>query len=265
MLILTKLDVREFVGTADAFRATVLLFELYGLATCALTYLLSFAFKSASTAQNSVIFLNVSGGSACVLRVRITAGAVQVICMFLIMGSFVMSQLSVTCHANLDLQYVFSFIPAYALGFGLIKLAFLTFLGEWASICDPGTSLTAHKFIPLEMNSALFYVVYLGATAAGYFVCTIILDIMMSNPSIRIKAASLLSCCRRAPSTDSGITGPSRVEDDDVVFERNRVLSMPPADELLLLKVRACVTMQCAASSIHVRGPAGNNEGTSWW
>jgi hypothetical protein len=119
IVILKAFDVKEFTSP-EPISATMWLLELYGLSSSVLTYLLSFAFKSASTAQNSVIFVNV-------------------ICMFLIMGAFIMSQFSGTvCHMNQGLQYVFSFLPAYSLGYGLVRLAFLSFLGEWASICDGG-------------------------------------------------------------------------------------------------------------------------------
>ncbi len=87
--ILRLFNVKELIGP-DAFLATLVLFQLYGLSSMGLTYLLSFVFKSASTAQNSVIFLNV-------------------IAMFIIMASFVMSQLSITCGPNQGLQYAFRY------------------------------------------------------------------------------------------------------------------------------------------------------------
>lgn len=58
--ILKGVGVHELI-VGDAFIATILLFETYGLATAGFTYLVSFCFKSAPTAQNVVIFLNVGG------------------------------------------------------------------------------------------------------------------------------------------------------------------------------------------------------------
>jgi hypothetical protein len=42
--------------------------------------------------------------------------------MFLLLGSFIMSRIEVTCEPNKALQYIFNFIPAYGLGYGLIRV-----------------------------------------------------------------------------------------------------------------------------------------------
>ena len=60
IIILKAFDVKELTGDASLTRATILLFFFFGTSTAGLTYCLSYLFKSASTAQNMVIFLNVS-------------------------------------------------------------------------------------------------------------------------------------------------------------------------------------------------------------
>ncbi len=55
----------------------------------------------------------------CVLR---WVGFGQIGALFLIMGSFVMGFIPVTCEANKALQYVFNFLPSYALGKGLVNV-----------------------------------------------------------------------------------------------------------------------------------------------
>ena len=42
--------------------------------------------------------------------------------MFLILGSFIISRIDVTCEPNKGLQYIFNFVPAYGLGYGLIRV-----------------------------------------------------------------------------------------------------------------------------------------------
>jgi hypothetical protein len=46
----------------------------------------------------------------------------QIGALFLIMGSFVMGFIDTTCEANKALQYVFNFLPSYALGKGLVNV-----------------------------------------------------------------------------------------------------------------------------------------------
>ena len=60
MAVLEGFNITQLVGTSDLTRATILLFFFFGLSTAGLTYCLTYLFKSASTAQNAVIFLNVS-------------------------------------------------------------------------------------------------------------------------------------------------------------------------------------------------------------
>ena len=57
--ILKIFSVSELIGNEDVTRATILLFFFYGFSTAGLTYCLTYLFKSASTAQNVVIFFNV--------------------------------------------------------------------------------------------------------------------------------------------------------------------------------------------------------------
>ena len=46
----------------------------------------------------------------------------QLIALFLLLGSFIMGRIDVTCEPNKALQYVFNFIPAYGIGYGLIRV-----------------------------------------------------------------------------------------------------------------------------------------------
>jgi hypothetical protein len=103
IIILKAFDVKELTGSVEVMRATILLFFFFGLSTAGLTYCLTYLFKSASTAQNLVIFLNV-------------------ICMFLIMASFIMGRVDSTCKADKSLQYIWMLLPSYSVGYGFVKV-----------------------------------------------------------------------------------------------------------------------------------------------
>jgi hypothetical protein len=59
-MILKVFSIDELTGTPELTQATILLFFFFGTSTAGLTYCLTYLFKSASTAQNAVIFFNVS-------------------------------------------------------------------------------------------------------------------------------------------------------------------------------------------------------------
>ena len=60
IIVFKAAGIEELTGTVETTRATILLFFFHGIATSGLTYCLSFLYKSPSSAQNTMIFLNVS-------------------------------------------------------------------------------------------------------------------------------------------------------------------------------------------------------------
>ena len=100
-----------------------LLLFFYGLAVAPFTYMLSFLFKSHSTAQNAVLLLNFISG------------------LILMIASFVMQYIESTTAINAKLVYVYRLFPGFCLGNGLLMLteqnlldlereAFLSLCGE---------------------------------------------------------------------------------------------------------------------------------------
>jgi hypothetical protein len=68
--IFAGFNVVELIGTPETIRATILLFFFHGIAAAGMTYVLSFLYKSPSSAQNTMIFINVSAvdrSSGCLL------------------------------------------------------------------------------------------------------------------------------------------------------------------------------------------------------
>ena len=57
--ILVGFNVTELIGNSDTIRATILLFFFHGIAAAGLCYILTYFYKSPSSAQNTMIFLNV--------------------------------------------------------------------------------------------------------------------------------------------------------------------------------------------------------------
>jgi hypothetical protein len=56
------LNVDKLTGTTDAIGATIALFVLHGTAAAGFTYCLTYLFKAPASAQNVMIFINVSEG-----------------------------------------------------------------------------------------------------------------------------------------------------------------------------------------------------------
>lgn len=100
-----------------------------------------YLFKSPASAQNIMIFINVRPTAdslqfqgltspSCVWIVHCFCGdcvfvwvvVVQIGSLFLIMASFILGFIPSTCEANKGLQYIFNFLPSYALGKGLINV-----------------------------------------------------------------------------------------------------------------------------------------------
>src|SRR5690606_6972085 len=89
----------------DGGLATFLVFLTFGPATASFTYVVSFLFKSHSTAQNVVMFLNFITG----------------LCLMVV--SFTLTFIPSTSNIAYDLRYVFRIFPAFCLGDGLLQLA----------------------------------------------------------------------------------------------------------------------------------------------
>ena len=90
-------------STQDGLIATIGLFMAYSGSNAAFAYLVSFLFKSASSAQRAVILINILA-----------------ICLTLV--SFIMGRSSDVCNIDEDLNYIFRLIPHYAWGNGLLKV-----------------------------------------------------------------------------------------------------------------------------------------------
>lgn len=99
------------VGDSDVTRATILLFFFFGTSTAGLTYCMTYLFKSASTAQNVVIFL-------------------QVVCMFLVIAFFILQFVPSACHITNGIEYVLLLLPGFSVGNGFVKVLRVKFVSK---------------------------------------------------------------------------------------------------------------------------------------
>ncbi|CBJ29591.1 conserved unknown protein [Ectocarpus siliculosus] len=101
--LLYAFDIESYT-TNESASATALLFLLYGPAVAPFTYCISFFFKSASSAQNMVLFINFVTGLA------------------LMVTSFVLNLVESTRDINASLKWIYRLFPGFCLGDGLAQL-----------------------------------------------------------------------------------------------------------------------------------------------
>ena len=176
--------------------ATAALLVAYGLAVAPFTYVLSFAFASHSAAQTSMLVLNL-------------------LCLILLLASFVMKAIPSTCAADASLRFVYRLLPGYALGNGLQQLSIFKQLIFTESRCGtlaPAAQF-AQTFTPFSLAAAGWPLLYLLAEAVGYTALAIAIDVGLSFPALR---------ARVLPDRDLG-TAAGAPDDDDVAAEARRV------------------------------------------
>lgn len=194
-----------FAYDIDAFTknegtvACFLLFTLYGPAVASFTYVVTFFFKSHSTAQLLVMFLNFLTG----------------LCLMIV--SFVLTIVPSTSKYNIPLRYVYRLFPSFCLGDGLTQLA----------LCDDGRdcpSIDADGYNYDSMVSPLSWditggnITFLAIEAVVYFAIAVFIEWTLTFPKIvavlhRVDdSAHDPLACRNDP-----------LEDADVRAERSRV------------------------------------------
>eukprot|EP01138_Halocafeteria_seosinensis_P007062 gb/GECG01007221.1/.p1 GENE.gb/GECG01007221.1/~~gb/GECG01007221.1/.p1 ORF type:complete len:1912 (+),score=224.19 gb/GECG01007221.1/:1-5736(+) len=170
IILIAIFDVKELISTdRDRLLALFLLLFLYGTSVSGFTYCLTYLFKNYSSAQNFVLFINM-------------------LAMIMVLASFIMSQVSSTCEANEGLKYIFLFFPGYALGNGLVDLAFLSVLRQMTKCGhDQGSGSPAHASAPLtalDADAALPNILYMALLSVIYFAITVGIDFLLSRPDI---------------------------------------------------------------------------------
>jgi ATP-binding cassette, subfamily A (ABC1), member 3 len=199
ILLCYLFDIKEFTDTTQQrIYGLILLFWTYGLSVSPFTYVLSYLFKSHTTAQNVVLFTNVT-------------------CMVLMIASLVMSQVESTCRADESLRYVYRLLPGFALGNGLVSLSFLSQLALLDATCDryfgvirPSSSYVDYD--ALDMKAVGTNCVYMAVESVVYFLLAIAIDVALAYPSLRQRFR------HDPPVQDAPV-----FDDSDVLVEQARV------------------------------------------
>ena len=186
--------------------AFIALFFFYGTSVSGFTYVCSFLFTSHSTAQNIILFVNISA-------------------MILVIALLIMSQIDSMCRVDEALRWIFRFIPGYSLGNGLVSLSFLTLLPVIDATCDisQGVVRPLSAYAPydaFDRKAAGTNIVYMACLTPVYFFLAILIDYGFSNPAFRM----WLQPDRLAAAAGAPIARRREADDDaDVVAEAERV------------------------------------------
>jgi ABC-type multidrug transport system ATPase subunit len=215
IIVFLIFDRKEYIGDATAFGATASLLLFYTLSSIMMAYALSFAFTSHSAAQNTVMMTNFVAGFILVLLV------------------FILGLMDSTKDVADPLRFVLRLIPAFALGDGIIKLAFLS----------ATASLTGNTDSPFSFEHIGYDLLYMGLLVPFFALLTLFLD----HPSGSTALARVIRHWRRGGDDEketpaSEMTGMPRpgeaveMEDPDVAREREEIESGKRANDLVVVK-----------------------------
>ncbi|XP_038055942.1 retinal-specific phospholipid-transporting ATPase ABCA4-like [Patiria miniata] len=185
--------------SSDNITTTILLLLMYGWAVTPMTYPASFVFSTPSTA-----YLTVACG-------------IMLIGILTIMTTFILEFLgggdeSVTA-VNDAMMKLFLIFPPFCLGRGLVDMALNSLTNElYAEI-----GLTPEPYNPLEWDNVGQNIFSLGIIGIGFFALTLLIENEFFFKPRHIESENI----------------PLALEDDDVVRERQRVLSGGADDDIV--------------------------------
>jgi ATP-binding cassette subfamily A (ABC1) protein 1 len=166
IILLRLFGVQELINERqDRQAALVLNFFIFGFAMTLHTYILCFFFKNPSSAQSSILFINIFS-------------------VILVTASQFLSQLASTCQIEKGLRYVFPLLPSFSFGFNLLTLSFLDQLHLILATCDnlknqkPFTSA-------LDLKACGYQLLYLGIEAIVFSAVLLAIEFVNSKPSLR--------------------------------------------------------------------------------
>eukprot|EP01031_Cornospumella_fuschlensis_P022275 gene22275-27238_t len=202
-------DIKAYTS-GDAVSIMFLGLLIYGPSTAAITYLLSFMFKSHSTSQVAIMFFNFLTG----------------LCLMIV--SFILTYIPSTTEINVSLRYVFRLFPSFCLGDIFTQLSICTEGSSCPSITKDGYDFD-HLVSPWDWNTAGANLTFMAIQSVVYFLIALGIEIMLSYPAI-------LSSLN--PVNDPGFNYEELVqhEDVDVHAERERVLHNGAKDDIIRLE-----------------------------
>lgn len=188
IILIAAFNIKDLVQNG-AMGATICLFLAYGTSVASFTYLLTYLFTSHSTAQIMTLVINL-------------------LCVILLLASFVMQQIDSTCPADSALRFVYRLMPGFSLGNGLLQLSLISELPYLETNCGKLSLIqrVEQHFAPFDPLVAGYPLLYMVLQSVFYFLAAIGIDILLSYPVIK---------SRLIP--DKNVPNPPYEEDSDVV------------------------------------------------
>ncbi|CAM9424100.1 unnamed protein product, partial [Ectocarpus fasciculatus] len=198
--LLYAFDVESYT-TNESAGATALLFLLYGPAVAPFTYCISFFFKSASSAQNMVLFINFVTGLA------------------LMVTSFVLNLVESTRDINASLKWIYRLFPGFCLGDGLAQLVLCENGRTCVDVLSLGRDREPKELTPFSTIITGADIACLMASCVGYLVICLAIEYGQTSPK-------LLGWLKPDPTTDLHSDADPEEDDEDVAAEARRVEGM---------------------------------------
>lgn len=204
--------------TGQSGTATALLLLFYGLSVAPFTYIMTFAFRSHTSAQTFVLIFNL-------------------LAVILLIASFVMQQINSNgiCTADASLKFVYRLFPGFALGNGLMQLSLLKQLPFLESGCGsiPYVQRMNKVYGAFDLPVTGYNLLFMTLEAVVYISIAYGIEIVLSYPALRSKL--LPDRDRRNPVSAHGRPG-ADAEDADVSAEAARVDAGGAAGEVVVFK-----------------------------
>lgn len=209
MAMLAAFDITAF-ATGSAAWTLVLAFLLYGPSTAAITYLLSFVFKSHSTSQVAIMFFNFLTG----------------LCMMIV--SFILTEVPSTQEMNLYLRYLFRIFPSFCLGDCLAQLSLCTDGEDCPKISSQGYDFSS-TVSPWHWDTTGANLTFMAIQSVVYFMIVVLIEIALSYPALMADLN---------PVQDPGLDYVRMMshEDIDVHAERMRLLDNPDNNDIIRIE-----------------------------
>jgi len=214
----------DFNCLENPFAGVVTLFLLYGWAIIPFTYMCSYYFSTASSAQIAMILFSFVSG---VLGMVI---------------SFVLQIINeTTCNVNKSLMFFLRLFPGFSLGKGLLNIA-IGRNGLEAYPCYDNIGSRLEDASPFILDIIGYEVIYLVVTGVVYLLIAIGIDIALSYPAFKAYVHS-----------DPQVEDAPYVIDEDVQAEVDRVKSGAADGDIIVLKGLRKVYPPVAAPKLAVK------------
>jgi ATP-binding cassette subfamily A (ABC1) protein 3 len=197
----------DFNCLDNPFAGVVTLFLLYGWAITSFTYVASYYFNTASSAQIAMILFSFVFG----VLGMVTSFVLQIIN-------------ETTCNINKQLMFVLRLFPGFSLGKGLLNIA-IGRNGLEAYPCYDNVGGRFEDASPFVLDIIGYEVIYLAVTGVIYLLIAIGLDVALSFPSFKSYVMK-----------DPQVVDPPYPVDEDVAAEIRRVESGAADNDVIVIK-----------------------------